>query len=271
MKFNYIIIAALLFQIACNPVETKTTEATETSGNAPAETPKYPAFFEEVLQAHGGLDNWRQLEAMEYQLTNNDNTETHIIDLKNRKDLVKGKDYTIGFDGAQVWVSPNKAAYPGKSARFYHNLFFYFYAIPYVLADPGVSYQQLDDITIQDKKYRVIETSFGDGVGDTPEDKYRMLINPETKQMEWLLYTVTYFDGKPSDKFNALKFEDYHEVNGLLFPKKLTGYKYENGQIGDARYSVTFDNLQLKKQQPDQKQFEKPENAEVDSLVAQVN
>jgi hypothetical protein len=264
MKLKYIIIAALLFQVACNPAETKTAE---TNTSAQAETPKLPTFFEEVLQAHGGLDNWNQLGTMEYQLTNSGNTETHIIDLKNRKDLVKGTNYSIGFDGAQVWVSPDKAAYPGKSARFYHNLFFYFYAIPFVLADPGVSYQQLDDITIQDKSYKVIEVAFGDGIGDTPEDKYRMLINPETKRMEWLLYTVTYFDGKPSDKFNALKYEDYQEVNGLLFPKTLTGYKYENGQIGDARYSVTLDKLQLKKEQPDQKQFEMPEKAEVDSLV----
>jgi hypothetical protein len=261
MKFKYIIIASLLFQVACQPADTKTVESSQENPEVLADTPKYPAYFEEVLQAHGGLENWKQLGSMEFELINSGNTETHLIDLKNRKDLVQGKDYKIGFDGSQVWVSPTKAAYPGKSARFYHNLFFYFYAIPYVLADPGVSYQQLGDVTLQDKSYQVIEVSFGNGIGDTPEDKYRMLINPETKRMEWLLYTVTYFDGKPSDKFNALKFEEYHETNGLLFPRTLTGYKFDNGKIGDA--------LRLKKEQPDQKQFDKPEKAEVDSLVAQ--
>lgn len=264
---NSFILAALALA-SCQPSEDKTTEVTEetTEINAAA---TFPAYFEQVLQAHGGLEKWQQFGGMQYELQTdlggNPATETHIIDLKTRKDLVKGGDYTIGFDGQQVWVSPNRAAYPGKSARFYHNLFFYFYTIPFVLADPGVKYEQLDDLELEGKTYRVIGTSFGEGIGDTPEDQYRMLINPETNQMEWLLYTVTYF-GSDNVQFNALKYEDYQEQQGLLLPGKLTGYKYENGQIGDVRYKVSFENVQLMQEQPAAEQFAMPANAEVDSL-----
>ncbi|MBF8965498.1 hypothetical protein I0P70_19770 [Pontibacter sp. FD36] len=266
MKHNliYAALTALILQ-ACQPAEDKTKEATDVTAGETAEQPTYPAYFSKVLDAHGGLEQWKKLGSMQYQLTNNGNTETHLIDLNNRKDLVKGDGYTIGHDGKQVWVSPNRAAYPGKSAKFYHNLYFYFYAIPFVLADPGVNYEQLEPMELQGKRFNVIGVSFGEGIGDTPEDEYRMLINPETNRMVWLLYTVTFFNGQPSEQFNALKYEDYQAHQGLLFPAKLIGYKYENGKIGDVRYSVSIDNLQLKEEQPAQDQFEKPEQAEVEA------
>ena len=256
---KYLVLAILLLP-SCQSGEDKATEATLAHSTG---TKAYPAYFQDVLQAHGGLEQWQKLGTMQYQLTTKGNTETHIIDLKNRKDLVKADNYTIGHDGEQVWVSPNKAAFPGKSALFYHNLYFYFFSIPFVLADPGASYEQLPDTELQGKRFKTIGVSFGEGVGAAPEDRYRLLINPETNRLEWLLYTVTFFDGKPSDKFNALKYEEYQEHKWLVLPRKLVGYEYEDGQIGDVRYSVTIDDLQLKEERPDQEQFKKPEQAEV--------
>lgn len=251
-----LVFCSLLLLWTCRPAEENSDE------NARL----YPAYFQELLQAHGGLEQWSEFGSMQFQLTSNGNTETHIIDLKNRKDLIKADTFSIGYDGKEVWVSPDKAAYPGKSARFYHNLYFYFYAIPFVLADPGVKHEQLDKMELNGKNYNVISATFDEEVGETPEDIYRLLIDPESNRLEWVLYTVTFFDGKRNDQFNALKYEHYQEHQGLLFPQELTGYAYENGQIGGIRYNVKLENLQLKEQQPDQQQFEMPKNAEVDSI-----
>ena len=230
--------------------------------NSADKKPAYPDYFGKVLQAHGELEKWKQMGTLQYRLQKDDQTEIHLIDLTNRKDLIKTSNYTLGYNGEKVWVSPEAAAFPGKSAKFYHNLYFYFLSIPFVLADPGVTYEQLENMELQGKQYQQIEVAFGEGVGDSPEDKYRLLINPETNQLEWLLYTVTFFDGQPSDKFNALKYDDYQEHKGLLFPHKLTGYAYEEGQVGEVRYVVHFDQLQLAEEQPDQQQFEMPQQAE---------
>lgn len=257
---------SLLLSTSCQQAANE--EQVTSSTTAPASiTQEFPSFFKEVLQAHGGVKKWNEMGTMKYQLTSDGKTETHTIDLKNRKSLVQAENYSLGFDGEQVWVSPNKSAFPGGSARFYHNLYFYFSAIPLVLADPGVNYEQMDDMVLQGNKFNVIGISFSEGIGNSPQDKYRLLVNPETKRLEWLLHTVTFFDGKPSDKFNALKYEDYQEHQGLLFPTKLVGYKYENGEIGDQRFSATFKNLNLKKEQPDQQQFVTPEGAEIDSMA----
>lgn len=251
-----LLFCAFILLCTCGPAEKK----------PPENTSSYPEYFLKVLQAHGGLEQWNKFGSMEFQLIHNGSTEAYTIDLKTRKDKIKADSFSIGYDGKQVWVSPNKAAYPGQSARFYHNLYFYFYAIPFVLADPGVKYKQLEKMTLQGKNYNVIGITFGKGVGETPEDEYRLLVDPESNRMEWLLYTVTFFNGQPSDQFNALKYQGYQEHQGLLFPQELKSYTYENGQIGDLRYSVKIKDLQLKEQQPDPQQFEMPEHAEVDSI-----
>jgi hypothetical protein len=264
-KTPYIMLIPLLL-VACFPKQEQNIDSNEDNKISFSETIDYTSQFKELLQAHGGLENWRKYGLMQYKLTTKDNSETHIIDLKTRKDLVLAEKYKIGFDGDQVWVSPNRLAYPGKSARFYHNLYFYFYAIPFVLADPGINFEDLGQTEIQGKSYKTLGVTFSEGIGDTPEDEYRLLIDLETNRLEWLLYTVTYFDKKTSNTFNALKYDNYQEHKGLIFPQKLTGYTYANGQIGDVRYSVSIDSLLLEEKQPEQQQFEKPTNAEYENL-----
>lgn len=227
-----------------------------------------PENFSEVLKAHGGLDQWRSFKALEYDLKHeNDSspTEHYTLNLLNRKDLTVADTFKIGFDGSQVWVAPDKKAYKGRSARFYHNLYSYFLTIPFIVADPGVIYSS-DTLTVDGKQYDVINISFESGIGDADKDAYKMLIDPATKRMEKLLYTVTYYSGEAHENFNALSYEDWTEVNGVQLPAKLVGYKYNNGTIGDKRYEVTFHNIQLKSESPDQKIFEIPEMAEIDSL-----
>jgi hypothetical protein len=187
------------------------------------------------------------------------------MDLHNRKDLTVADSFKIGFDGQAVWVAPNRSSYKGRSARFYHNLYSYFLNIPFILADPGIKYAS-DTITVDGKLYNVINVSFEAGVGDADGDTYKMLIDPTTKQMEKLLYTVTYYSGKSHENYNALSYENFKVINELLFPTTLVGYKYNNGQLGEKRYEVNFHNIQFRNDRPDQSIFTMPSTAEIDSL-----
>lgn len=227
-----------------------------------------PPYFSEVLKAHGGLGQWREFKTLSYDLRHQDDPapgEHYTMDLLNRKDLTVADSFKIGFDGENVWVAPNKKAFPGKSARFYHNLFSYFFSIPFILADPGVAYSS-DTLTVDGKKYDVVKVSFEAGVGDADKDTYQLLIDPNTKQMEKLLYTVTYFSGEGSGNFNALAYEGWEEVNGVRLPTRLTGYTYLDGHLGGKRYEVAFSNIRLGTESPAQGLFEMPTQAEIDSL-----
>ena len=227
-----------------------------------------PAGFAEVLKAHGGLEKWRDFKTLEYDLTNLQNpakTEHYTLDLLNRKDLTQADSFKIGFDGEQVWVAPRLKAFKGPSARFYHNLFSYFFTVPFIVADPGAQYRN-DTLTVDGKLYDVIDISFQEGIGDADKDTYRLLIDPASKKMEKLLYTITYFSGEANQNYNGLSYSDFAEVNGLLLPTRLTGYKYEGGKLTEKRYEITFANIQLKTDSPDQALFAMPAESEIDTL-----
>lgn len=227
-----------------------------------------PREFVEVLKAQGGLEKWRSYKTLEYDLLHeNDSvpTEHYILDLITRKDLTVADSFKIGFDGKEVWVAPTRASFKGKSARFYHNLFSYFLTIPFIVADPGAHYT-IDTLTIDGKRFETIQINFDEGVGDASKDYYKLLIDPTTHRFEKILYTVTYYSGEPHENYNLLSYEDFIDVNGILLPSRLVGYKYGNGATGEKRYETHFKNMEFKSESPDQTIFRMPAIAEIDSL-----
>jgi len=262
------VIVFLIIGCQSQPIE-ENTETTTTENETP--TTQYPALLQKALDAHGGLDKWNSFKSLKYDLgttLGEEKTENQLIDLKSRKVLITGDNFKLGFDGEQVWVTPNKEAFGKMSARFYHNLIFYFFSIPYVLADPGIQYEDLGIVTLDSTSYRALKISYNEGVGDADDDFYVAHFNPETYKMEWLLYTVTYFSGEKHENYNALKYE-WQDVNGLLLPARYTGFKYADGVIGDKRYESNFSNVTLSQDEPDQTLFEMPEGAEIDSLKSE--
>ncbi len=216
--------------------------------------------FEKILDAHGDWQKWLDAEAMSYSMIHETTLtqEEYLINLKRRKIRISGFKFEIGNDGEQTWISPNREAYEGNSVRFYHNLYFYFLNIPYIFTDPGVTVEKVEDKMVNGKSYPTYQAKFEPNVGDSPEDQYFMLVNPETNRLEYLLYTVTYF-GNSEPVLNALKYEDYRDVDGLVFPRYLTGYNYENDSTQNMRYQVTFVDVMLLEEKFDDSIFEKPD------------
>ncbi|MEL6720610.1 MAG: DUF6503 family protein, partial [Bacteroidota bacterium] len=182
--------------IACNTPQPETEEV-----------PNYdhlPEVLLAGLEAHGGIDRWQEMQTLEYDLMKDSITEHQLIDLKSRKVLLSTNPatYTLGFDGQEVWVSPEKAAFPGNSARFYHNLYFYFYAMPFIASDPGINYEVMKNDSLNGELYDAVKISYNAGVGDAPDDEYILYFDKESHQMEWLLYTVTYYTGEKGTRYN---------------------------------------------------------------------
>lgn len=258
-----IALCAFFFLSSCNQAETAKQEI---SKDEPSVKVTYPKLFQDVLDAHGGIDAWNSMGALQYDMVKEEGNETQLIDLRNRKVYLHTDKWELGFDGKEVWVKPDMETFGRNSARFYHNLMFYFYAMPYVLADPGVNYDLGEEMEIGGVKLLPISTSFDSGVGDAPEDEYILLVDPQTKRLKILLYTVTYFSKAKGKKFNALVYDDYVTVDGLLFPTVLKGYEYEDGVLGGERYTRVFENISVSQDQPKQTLFEIPAGAVIDSL-----
>ncbi|UII31331.1 DUF6503 family protein [Fulvivirga ulvae] len=266
MKYKLLII--LVVMVSCGKQSSQeNTDSTDISTEE--EVVSYPTLLQNALKSHGGLQQWQAFNSLQYDVKTtlgSEKTETQLIDLKSRKVLITGSNYTLGMDGSNVWVSPDKATFGDMPPRFYHNLIFYFFAVPFVLSDPGIQYEDLGERSVAGQNYRALKISFKEGVGDADDDLYIAHFNPDTYQLELLLYTVTYFSGEKHENYNALRYTDWQKVNGLLVPAVMEGYKFQSDSIGELRYRAEFSNVVFSEEVPDQALFDMPENAEIDSL-----
>ncbi|PZX55893.1 hypothetical protein LV84_02255 [Algoriphagus ratkowskyi] len=240
--------ALLLISFACQ-------KATEKP--LPELTPEFTA----VLESHGDWQKWYYAKAESYAMIHETMmiNESSFVNLESREIRISNPEFEIGFDGKQTWVSPSREAYKGRSVKFYHNLYFYFFNIPFIFTDPGVTVEQVEDKSINGQKYMTLEATFAANTGASPEDQYFMLINSETKRLEYLLYAVS-DSGNPNPSLNALKYEDYRNSNGVYFPRILTGYTFENDSTKNLKYQVSFDDPLLLDEAFDSEIFEKPKN-----------
>lgn len=181
----------------------------------------FPENLEKVLKKHGGIEAWGKAKTLSYKV----NKEAHTIDLHSRKTIVTADNYSVGFDGKDVWLTQQDSTAFTKDPKFYYNLYFYFYAMPFVLADDGIVYADVAPFLYEGISYPGIKISYESNVGTSPDDNYFIYYNPETFQMEWLGYTVTYFSKKTSERISMIRYNNWEDVNGFLLPKSITWYK----------------------------------------------
>lgn len=221
----------------------------------------FPEALSKVFDAHGGLEPWKKQRTLSYVLPNPELPETHTIDLWSRKDRVDTDQFSLGFDGVQVWLLDSQKNYKGDAA-FYHNLMFYFHAMPFVLADDGIVYTAAEDLEFEGKSYPGLKIGYENGVGASSKDEYFIHYDPETHQMAWLGYTVTYMSGENSDNFRWIRYHDWQPVNGMLLPKAITWYNYEGRTLLDARDTLIFENVMLSKEPKTDGFYDKPQAAD---------
>ncbi|MEZ4809136.1 MAG: DUF6503 family protein [Allomuricauda sp.] len=222
--------------------------------------PKFPEELTKVLNAHGGFGLWKNQRTLRFDLPHPEFTETHTVDLRSRRDRVDNEQFSMGFDGKQVWLWDPHENYQGD-AGFYHNLMFYFYAMPFVLADDGIQYGDTDALMFDGKSYPGIRIAYDLGVGASSKDEYFIHYDPETHQMAWLGYTVTYRTGEKSENVKWIRYDNWQSVEGLLLPKSITWYNYEGSKILDARDTVSFENVILEQTAEPDDFYAKPEGA----------
>ena len=249
------LLAVLIIAISCKN-ETKKESDKEIVEVTVKEN--FPEELGKVFETHGGIENWRAAQVLSFNL----GEEVHTADLQTRKTVVNHSKYSLGFDRKKVWLSEeNKGDYKGNPT-FYYNLYFYFYAMPFVLADDGIIYEKVDGITFENVTYPGYKISYKANVGTSPDDNYIVYYNPKNYQMEWLAYTVTFNSKAPSDKYNLIKYNVWENVDGLILPKEITWYKKDdNGMPTEpARPATEFTLPLVSKAKLADSFFEKPTN-----------
>lgn len=257
-----LIVLALALSLFNCKKEVKQETAIETVKEVIVETSKkvYPENLTKVFNAHGTLDAWNSFKGLHFTMKKEKGDELTITDLKNRKSYIETDNYTLGYNGKDVWlVEKADFKYEGNP-QFYYNLMFYFYAMPFVLADDGITYTDVDALEFEGKQYPGIKISYGSGVGESPEDEYILYYDIETNKMAWLGYTVTYFTKEKSKDWHFIRYTDWQMVEDLVLPKTLSWYKAEGFKIGEKRNDLEFTDIKLSKEKMEASIFEKPKD-----------
>ncbi|MFV0248538.1 MAG: DUF6503 family protein [Tenacibaculum sp.] len=251
MKFVLIVIFMTTVLLSCRLSDKK-----ESLNNNITKSVNYPENLLKILKAHGGLTNWKNAKTLVFYLKD----EKHTVELSSRKTVVRSNNYSLGFDGNQVWLLQKDSATFKRKPEFYYNLYFYFYAMPFVLADNGIEYSNTPSITFQGESYPGIKISYQNGIGSTPDDNYYLYFHPKTYQMQWLGYTATYNSKKTTLKPKLIRYNNWEHTQGLLLPKLITWYQSdERGNPKKAtEKQLNFLHAQISKQTLDSSFFKKP-------------
>jgi len=98
------------------------------------------------------------------------------------------------WDGQEAWISPQDSEY-GK-ARFDLLTWSYFFAAPYKFSDPGTQISAIEERPLAGRSYPSFKLTFGEEVGDSPDDWYIVYQDREAKLLSAMAYIVTYSESQ---------------------------------------------------------------------------
>lgn len=261
-KLIPLVILAIIFT-ACKNEPKENTTVIETEKKETITTSIYPEAITNVFEAHGGIDEWNKMKSLTFTIEKPNGKEVITTNLKSRAELIDTPTYTQGFDGESLWIKEKDGnEYKGRP-MFYKGLMMYFYAMPFIVGDNGINYEEAEPLTFEGKTYPGILISYEAGIGESPDDEYIIYYDAETGQMQWLAYTVTFGKDGKSKEFKFIRYNNWQTVNGLLVPKSVDWYNYENNIPTEKRNTVEFMDVSLSEKAPDTSIFHKPEEAKV--------
>jgi hypothetical protein len=166
----------------------------------------------------------------------------------DRKDGV-----SIIFDGQTAWVTPADAVAP--KGRFHVLTWPWFIMAPFKMQGDGINLTDMQMVEMAGEAYNTVLQTFGEDMGDTPDDWYRFYINPKTQFVDAMAYIVTF--GKGFEAANAspsvIKYFDYVDAEGAMISTRYE-FWYWNSEthstVGESPKGIgTVSNIRYKKSQ----------------------
>ncbi len=250
----------LIIASACKQEEKPALKVDSSEEKVKVITPAYPENLTKVFNAHGGIDKWKTMKSLVFTMDKPDGPEVTSTNLDTRVALIESSKANIGFDGDKAWfLNKEEGEYKGYPPKYYYNLMFYFYAMPFILSDDGINYADVEPLVFEGVTYPGIQVTYNAGVGETPEDRYVLYYNSKTYKMEWLGYTVNFVPGIDTKELHFRKFGNWQDVNGLLLPQTITSYGFKNDKPTEAKGTTKFTDIKLSTSSLNKNLFAKPE------------
>lgn len=162
--------------------------------------------------------------------------------------MVSDTTTEYGWDGEKAWKYP----YDGEvkeNPRFWALTAFYFVGVPFVVADEGISLEYQDIIEFENNKYHQVLVTFGEGVGDAPDDYYVLYIDTNTFRIGGLRYIVSYpgyYDKGEHGPEKHMTYYGEQTIDGIMFPKSIKTYVWDGKTPGDHTTDVTISEVSVR-------------------------
>ncbi|MEM9664208.1 MAG: hypothetical protein AAF970_04685, partial [Bacteroidota bacterium] len=163
---------AALARPAAEAVDARVAEAEARLGQTEAGQRVWAA-----IEAHGGLTRWYANGPMRFRYAYQRLPGGGAIDTEQlidpwssraRHATMPDSAAQFGWTGTEAWMMPADAELP-TNARFWSLTPYYFVAMPFVLADPGVNHELAGQMTFEGRTYDLVYITFDDGTGDAPD------------------------------------------------------------------------------------------------------
>ena len=193
-------------------------------------------IVDRMVAAHGGMEAWAAAPTVsfedEFRIGTTESAQPSRITVEQGRRRAyldfPGTPATIAWDGEKAWSQNWASPYP---PRFLALLNFHFLNLPWLAKDPGVELGDAGRGRLWDDPldYLTIKITYGEGVGDTPDDYYILYIHPVTHRLKATEYIVTYSallpEGVEASSPHILVYDEFVRVSGLLVPSHYTIYE----------------------------------------------
>lgn len=199
----------------------------------------------QALDAHGGLGRWYRNGPLRfrhaYQRASGGTPlrTDEVIDTwsaRARHAFLPDSTLEIGWTGEVAWHHPPEAE-PPVNARFWALTPYYFVAMPFVLADPGVNLAEAGQMTAEGKTYDLIHVTFDAGTGDAPDDYYYLLLDPATHRVGGVRYVVSYpgfYEGGTHSAERLMLYDGAQTVGGITLQEGFRSFAWTDAGAGAA-------------------------------------
>ena len=225
------------------------------------------------MEFHGGLANWWSNGPVyfrfNYQPINGTGVPRDTYETADywssvtRHQRVSDPAVEYGWDGTNAWYKPDTASIP-YNTRFWSLTPYYFAGMPFLFADEGVNLSLEDPATYEGEEYHIVRVTFGDGVGDAPDDFYVLYIDQENFRLTAIRYVVSYpgyFPDGGHTQEKLMTYEGEQMVGGITFPEKHRTFMWEaDGSIGDYVTDITLSDVEFRPD-TDKSYFNVPEGS----------
>ncbi|MEM1043178.1 MAG: hypothetical protein AAGI91_11170 [Bacteroidota bacterium] len=213
-----------------------------------------------AIDAHGGLERWYANGPVHFRyryerLTGDDPIDTEqTVDtwsararhLMNPDSSVPDSSAAFGWTGEEAWVIGTDSL--PTNARFWSLTPYYFVAMPFVLADPGVNLEAAGQMTAEGETYDLVRATFEAGTGDAPDDYYFLLLDPETREVGGVRYVVSYpgfFPEGGSTPERLMLYDGAQTASGIVLQEGFRSFAWTGDGTGEAAARGTVTDLEF--------------------------